>query len=262
MALTTVFIESGMVGSQKLSGLNELETQAGTGQTYIDAYLHDGIYYVQAYMDSTYYRTPSHPRGRNDGSGSGLNAATLHGYTLQAVEAQGLPSGIIALWAKDINNIALPWVFMNGSNGTIDTRGRLAVCAGGSYTSGSVGGIPTVTPTSTGFDGSAIALTAAQIPGHTHQYTDYYAYQTQTAQPAYAGNDVQFFNALVNNANSTTGIDGVPNTACSAHTHSGNSLVWAGYEDQNGIIYYTSGGYTPPLPLIPNSVCYAWMMKQ
>ena len=73
----------------------------------------------------------------------------------------GLPVGAIVLWSGAANAIPSGWHLCDGTSGTPDLRGRFVVGAGGSYTAGNTGGA------------ASVALTEAQMPGHTHTCTEF-----------------------------------------------------------------------------------------
>lgn len=67
-----------------------------------------------------------------------------------------LPVSAIIRWSGAIANIPSGWQLCDGTNGTPDLRDRFIIGAGSTYSSGNTGGANT------------IALTAPQIPIHTH----------------------------------------------------------------------------------------------
>ena len=74
------------------------------------------------------------------------------------------PVGGSILWSGSVATIPSNWLLCNGSNGTPDLRDRFIVGAGtgGSYAVGATGGENTH------------VLTTAEMPSHTHSYTDKY----------------------------------------------------------------------------------------
>lgn len=167
MAYTkTVWTEYGMTTSQKVSALNNMETQYDEMISEFNAHNHLNTYYTKSQMNSKYYHA------NNDGSGSGFVAETLDGYTAEQIINASVPSGVIAVWYGDAGSVPNGWVVCNGSNGTPDLRNRFVVGAGGSYTQGTTGGSKNVTP-SCSFTSAGCTLTDAQLPAHTHSYNDY-----------------------------------------------------------------------------------------
>lgn len=67
-----------------------------------------------------------------------------------------VPRGSIVMWSGSSSNIPAGWTLCNGTNGAPDLRDKFIVGAGAAYASGDQGGAATV------------ALTAAQMPSHTH----------------------------------------------------------------------------------------------
>ena len=245
----TIWQENAMTQTQKINGLNNLETQAADGLAYIDAFLHDDTYYIQALATSTFFRTAAHPSGRNDGPGSGLNAASVDGYTLAQLQALAIPSGAIALWGKSVASISASWLFMNGQNGTIDTRGRILICSGNGYSPGTLGGAASVTPYANAFDLDPVILTTNQIPRHQHSYSDKY---NPWGPGSTGGSHIYPTPRTV----ATSSVSGIPNIDPIGHPHENNTFTWTGYYDENNV--YHAGS----LPLLVKSRAYAWILKR
>lgn len=70
-----------------------------------------------------------------------------------------VPSGFIGMWSGSIASIPSGWYLCDGTNGTPNLRDRFIVGAGNTYAVGNIGGA------------ASVALTEAQIPGHTHTIT-------------------------------------------------------------------------------------------
>ena len=245
------FKESGMTTQQKVDALNALETQAANGISYIDAYYHDDIYYTKTISDATFYRRAAHPLGRSDGPGSLLNAARIDGYTKADLQALAIPSGAIALWAKSVASIPVTWLFMNGTNNTIDTRGRVMMCAGGDYSPGTLGGAASVTPHMDAFDVDPVALTTNQIPKHGHTYSDKYNPGASIFE-GFGG----FANNDTTSTDTTTGVNGFPNTTPSPHGHPGSTFTWTGWVDDQLV------SHSGALAVLPKSRAYPWILKR
>ncbi len=81
--------------------------------------------------------------------------------SLLTITSDLYPIGSIVMWAKPVADIPTGWRLCNGSNGTVDLRGRFVLGSGGSVSSaiGSTGGSQTVT------------LTEQQMPSHNHTVT-------------------------------------------------------------------------------------------
>jgi microcystin-dependent protein len=89
---------------------------------------------------------------------SGTGAAE-HRTNLQNDAVYGahtVPTGGIIMWSGAVVAIPAGWALCDGTAGTPDLRGRFVVGAGGAYAVGATGGADTV------------ALSGAQLPGHTH----------------------------------------------------------------------------------------------
>jgi microcystin-dependent protein len=67
-----------------------------------------------------------------------------------------LPIGGIIMWSGAVSAIPVGWALCDGTNGTPNLRDRFVVGAGSTYSVGATGGASTV------------ALTAGQLPVHTH----------------------------------------------------------------------------------------------
>lgn len=80
----------------------------------------------------------------------------------------------IILWSGAVANIPSGWYLCDGSNGTPDMRGRMAIGAGGAYSVGATGGAPSVT------------LTTNEMPAHAHAHTAQRWYGSKWST-AYAG---------------------------------------------------------------------------
>lgn len=81
------------------------------------------------------------------------------------------PVGGIIMWSGSIASIPAGWALCDGSNGTPDLRSKFLVGASatGGYAVGDTGGQTSVTPTIT-VDNHT--LTTAEMPSHTHSYSD------------------------------------------------------------------------------------------
>jgi hypothetical protein len=165
----TTWAEMSMTTAEKLTALDNLEGMYGDATDYIDAITHATSYYTDAQAGARYFTAAT------DGTGSGLIAAKLDGYTAEEIIAAGTPSGNICLWSGSEASIPAGFYLCNGSNGTPDLRNRMIPGAGSHYTKAETGGANTVTTTGT-VTIAGHTLTAAEIPKHTHgSITDYYS---------------------------------------------------------------------------------------
>jgi hypothetical protein len=96
-----------------------------------------------------------------------LGTNTTQLATTAFVLANGIPSGMIALWSGSVASVPSGWYLCNGSNGTPDLRDRFVVGAGSTYAVAATGGSAnaivvahTHTATSTVTD-----------PGHSHSFS-------------------------------------------------------------------------------------------
>ena len=179
--IPTIWAESGMTTQQKVDGLNNLETLSSSANTYTDSITHGERYYTKAQMGAAYFTSAT------DGSGSGLIAATLSGWTAQAIIDSGIPSGGIGMWSSTKGTIPAGWLLCDGTNSTPNLQDRFIVGAGGNYTNGQVGGADLVTATGS-ITVAGYALQAADIPLHTHgSITDYWAITSTNFQKANTG---------------------------------------------------------------------------
>ena len=107
----------------------------------------------------TFTGTPAAPT-----ASAGTNTTQI--ATTAFVLANGIPSGMIALWSGSIASVPSGWYLCNGSNGTPDLRDRFVVGAGSTYSVAATGGsanaiVVSHTHTATVTDS-----------GHTHSYND------------------------------------------------------------------------------------------
>lgn len=121
---------------------------------------------------------------------------------LQGVEGVGtVPVGGIMMWSGAIGNIPANWILCDGRaavNGVVipDLRDRFIVGAGGSYVVGTQGGEVVNNHThiiSGSTDGHV--LTIAEMPAHSHTYTDAGAGPNSGGRQGHAGGDQAFLNA-------------------------------------------------------------------
>jgi hypothetical protein len=243
-----------MSTQDKVDGLNNLELQAAEGISYIDNYFHDSNYYTKTLADSTFFKSPAHSGGRSDtGHGSGIDAASVDGFSKSALQSLSLPAGIIAVWAKAVSSIPIArWLHCNGQNSTPDFRGRLLVGAGGGYSAGVTGGGLDVVPYCPTFDSDLVALTTNQIPKHRHTYTDYIT-------TGYGGSGSYDYSNLGNYggvSDITRGLNGTPNKAVTAHGHFSNTLTFTGYYDEDDVLHSGS------LQIMPKSKALAYILRR
>jgi hypothetical protein len=215
----TTWSEMSMSTAVKLTALDNLETLYTQAVSYIDAITHATSYYTDAQAGARYFTAVT------DGTGTGLIAATLDGYTVDEIIAAGTPSGNICLWSGSEASIPVGFYLCNGSNGTPDLRNRFVPGAGSHYTKAETGGANTVTTTGTVTIAGHV-LTAAEIAKHTHgTITDNYSTAPASTSLWTYGNTYP---------SAKVGSDVARNTGYTgdggSHTHSAS---WTGTSDLN-----------------------------
>lgn len=216
MAYTrTLWKEYGMTTQQKVDAFNNMETQYDAMVADLTSHGHTSRYYTRSEMDAKFYHSG------NDGSGSGLVAETLDGFTAEQILAGAIPSGVIGIWKGDVYSVPSGWVVCNGQNGTPDLRDRFVIGAGGSYSPGVTGGTKNVTPTCT-FTTNATTLTDAQLPSHAHTYYD--RTPADTSALDCGGHGLKL--ATINRSTSYTGVSsGLYTGARQPHSHANSYLT-------------------------------------
>ncbi len=106
-----------------------------------------------------------------DAAVAGIDAVTTAEQT--AALAALVPPGVIVMWSGSSASIPAGWLLCNGAGGTPDLRDRFIIGAGSTYSPNTSGGGATSTTDSQGGHAhgnvtGSHALTAAQIPAHTH----------------------------------------------------------------------------------------------
>ncbi|DBA35120.1 TPA_asm: tail protein [Caudoviricetes sp. vir515] len=202
--------------------MNLMETQYDEFyNSLFDGHNHDSRYYTEAEADARFFNSG------NDGSGSGLDADTVDGYSAAQIEEEAVPRGTIAIWSGSQASIPSGWVLCNGVNGTPDLRDKFVVGAGDSYAKGATGGYASRKPT-----GSVTiaphALTVAELPEHQHSYVDYYCnvigLDVCTVSQYYC-DGWDFTDVLRTTGNSVGTGDG-------AHGHPGSTIAFDAYDNK------------------------------
>lgn len=123
-------------------------------------------------------------------TGAGVSVSNAGGNTVNvAVVGAELPINAVIMWYGTVLGVPAGWSVCDGTNGTPDLRDRFIVGAGSTYAKGATGG--------SGFTGSAgahshgsstsgYALTAADLPSHSH--TLYVDGSTDTDNVSYGFN--------------------------------------------------------------------------
>lgn len=96
---------------------------------------------------------------------------TAANLTAAIVNALIFPVGTVLMFNGLIGNIPVGFQLCDGTNGTLDLRGRFIVGAGGAYAVGATGGAASVVSGAGGAHTHTIqgtAITIAQMPAHAH----------------------------------------------------------------------------------------------
>jgi hypothetical protein len=217
----TTWIETGMTTQNKVDGLNNLETIYSSAVSAIDAIGHSERYYTKAQVAAKYFTAAT------DGAGSGMIAATLDGWTAQQIINSGTPAGCIGLWHSTVESIPAGWYLCNGLNSTPDLRDRFPVGAGGNYDLGDLGGSNSVTVSAASVTIGGHALTASEIPKHTHgTIPDWWGALSSGKYPAGDGSIYYANGITITNEYGTTASVG----GGESHTHTGS---FAGTTDKD-----------------------------
>lgn len=202
----TNWIEMSMLEADKITALNNMETQYDEITSYATAISHDSRYYNETYCDANFFKAS------NDGDGSGLIATLFEGMTydqvVEYITLSSIPGGCILIWAGTETEIPLGFKLCNGANSTPNLLNKYPIVAGNSYSQGSVNGNNSVTPSAT-ITIAGHQLTGAELPPHTHRIYDHYFSGGTGATGGLSGNVAQ------EGVNRTT----VAEPAATEHTH-------------------------------------------
>lgn len=195
------------------SGRNmvHLETQYSEMKTLIDAHTHDARYYPKALADLTFYSLTYMAEVAMP------DADTLDGTHASGLVSNTMPIGAIMWWSGTDGNVPTNWHVCDGTTvgaiTTPDLRGKFIIGAGDTYDPGDSGGAESLTPTAT-LTIATHALTADEMPNHTHSITDYY--NIGVNGPGAGGAD---------GTGTTNRTTGNPATYGTAHGHSGSTIT-------------------------------------
>lgn len=140
--------------------------------------------------------------------------ATNKDYVDTVVLNNSLPIGTIVMWYGAALDVPAGWTICNGTNGTPDLRDKFVIGAGTSVGLGQSGGnsyvaIQTNTAGSHNHTGTSAAagdhdhsgntdghaLTASEVAGHTHNFSDLYGLRDDANPPVYDrnGNRLEYY---------------------------------------------------------------------
>ena len=209
--VVTAWAESGMSTVSKVAGLNNLETLYTEAVAAVDAITHSDRYYTKAQADAKYFTAST------DGTGSGMIASTLDGWTAIQIINSGVPGRCIGMWRSTVATIPDGYVLCDGLNATPNLRDRFLVMAGGNYDQGDVGGYNTVTSSSASLTIGGHELAASEIAKHDHgTIPDWYS-SGQDKTRGTSGT-IKPATGTVQEGNSNTESTG----SGASHTHSGS----------------------------------------
>jgi len=199
--------------------LNTMETQYDEFKTDYDAHDHDSRYFTEAESDARFFDAGT------DGPGTLLDADTVDGYDTDGIEDAAVPRGNIGIWSGSVVSIPSGWVICDGTNSTPNLQDRFVVGAGGAYGKGDTGGYASRTPTGT-VTIVGHALSAAELPEHSHQYNDYYSYVSTRTSASVGRRASDAFTDTLRNTGNPVGADG------NAHGHAGSTIAFNAYDNR------------------------------
>lgn len=198
--------------------LNHIETQWTCIKADADLHSHDERYYTKGVSDSTFYTL--------DTSVSlGMDADKLDGLHKSDLVSSVLPVGAILIWNGDLGDLPSNWKLCDGKTyGSVTTpnlQDRIVVGAGGTHAIGATGGAFSTAISGTITIGGH-AVTAAEMPVHTHSYTDYsdsagYLYQYGGGSGCAGSETYQSLN---------TGYAGYTDASTGKHDHPGSTITF------------------------------------
>lgn len=156
--------------------LNHIENQWAAIKADADAHSHDSRYYTKPLADTTFFSLTYY---------IGFDADTVDGDHYSDLVAATMPLGAIMIWSGTDATVPAGWHICDGGTygdtESPDLRDRFVIGAGGAYAVNATGGPATwngtITPTGTVAVGNHTLITA-ELPVHTHGYTEYYPPKT------------------------------------------------------------------------------------
>jgi hypothetical protein len=167
----------GANNSVSAKALNSIESQWDYIKSDADSHSHDSRYYTKATADTTFFSLSYF---------NNFNADLLDGQHFTDLVANVMPVGSIMIWSGSDADIPDHWQICDGAvygaYTTPDLRDRFVPCAGSTYAVNATGGPATyngtIAPTGAVSVG-AHTLTTAELPVHTHTYSEYYNISNQ-----------------------------------------------------------------------------------
>jgi len=212
-----------------LSGgaFNHIESQWDEIKDDADEHNHDSQHYTKTESDIDFFTKTYY---------TGFDADKLDGSHYSDIINTGLPVGAIVMWKGDSDTIPTGWYICNGqvvgSVTTPDLRQRFIVGAGSTYSVGNTGGATSTSVTAT-FSVTAHAITADEMPIHTHTWQDHSNNNTgltfSTVAATGPTGTAQTLNRNTEYAGGGLG-----------HTHTGNTITFddIAYEPYYYSLYY------------------------
>jgi hypothetical protein len=151
--------------------MDNFETIYTKVSSHLAAHVHDDLYQTRAEMEAAFWYAG------NDGSGSGADADLIYKSTgnLHAASFAGLgvATGLVILWYGSTASIPAGWHICDGTEGTIDLRGKFPVGAGtgSAYSVGDTGGSATFAAAGT-IAVTAYSISIAEMGTHNHPFVD------------------------------------------------------------------------------------------
>jgi len=173
-----------------------------------DVHDHDDRYYTKTTADVTFFSLSFY---------TGFDADKLDGVHKADLNSAAMPVGAIMIWSGTDANVPSGWVICNGGSGTPDLRDRFVIGSGGTYAIGNTGGAYSTAISGT-VTVAAHAITAAEMPLHTHNYYDGVNSIGSSGPNGSAG---AAYPTPVHYSSRTTS----PTGSSAGHTHAGNSIT-------------------------------------